>query len=313
MEATQTDVEYPQPTGQEDGTVSGIAGGIMDLLDNADPNSSGVAVSTTPADGVTDTSTDGEQTPETEGEEPDKFIIKWQGQDKEVTQAELLDLAQKGFDYTQKTQALAEERNQLAPYQGLARLMADPSKAGQIAAILSGQAPQAPQQPEKKTFDDPIDALEDRILQKARAERQQELIPLHRQAALNQVKQQVQADPDYKEVHQAIIDMVKAQPPTLQKAMFLQLDQDPASYVEAFQHFKNLKATTTTTTTTLKPVKKETHAPILEAGGVEAPAGIESKAKAERITKMKAKALRSGDPKEIANWLGASGALDHLY
>ncbi len=313
MEATQTDVDYPQPDGQEDGTVSGIADGIMALMDG-DPNQAGT-VSTTPAEKPAKVA-ETEPTTEPDGEEPEKYTIKWQGQDKEVTQAELLDLAQKGFDYTQKTQTLAEERNRLAPYEGLATLIkSDPVKAAQIAAILSGQVSQKP--PDKPTFDDPIEQLKWEVKQEAKAEFQEEMqrniAPLHRQQALNQVKQQVQADPDYQEVHAKIVEMVKAQPPALQKAMFLQLDQDPATYVEAFQHFKNLKAAKPTTTEPPKPVKKDTHAPILEAGGVAAPEGIEGKAKAERITKMKAKALRSGDPREIANWLGASGALDHLY
>ena len=320
MEATQTDVEYPQPDGQEDGTMDGIADGIMDMLDNPDPNSAGVVevkpAETSADDGKT-TSTGGETTAESEGEEPEKYIIKWQGQDKEVTQEELLDLAQKGFDYTQKTQVLATERDQLAPYRGLANLIkSDPVKAAQIAAILSGQAPQV-QQPEKKTFDDPIEQLKWETKQEALADLRKEmaasLAPLHRQQALNQVKAQVQADPDYKEVHAKIIEMVQAQPPALQKTMYLQLDQDPAAYLDAFQHFKTQKAQKPGTKETPKPVRKETHAPILESGGVEAPAGIESKAKAERISKMKAKALRSGDPQAIADWLGASGALDHLY
>jgi hypothetical protein len=315
MEATQTDLENPQLTSQEDGTVDGIAGGIMDLLDG-DPNQAGT-VTNKPAETP---ATEPEAEPETgtaeSADEPDKFIIKWQGQDKEVTQSELIDLAQKGFDYTQKTQAVSEKERELSPYIGLANLIkSDPTKANQIAAILTGQ--QAPQpQPEKKTFDDPIEQLKwetkQDILAEVRREQQAALIPLHRQQALNQVKAQVQADPDFKEVHQAIIDMVKGQPPTIQKALFLQLDQDPAAYVEAFQHFKNQKATKPTTTTPT-PVKKETRAPILEAGGVESPTGIEGKAKAERISKMKAKAMRSGEPTAVADWLKASGAIEHLY
>jgi tRNA nucleotidyltransferase/poly(A) polymerase len=46
---------------------------------------------------------------------------------------------------------------------------------------------------------------------------------------------------------------------------------------------------------------------------VESPQMAENKSKTERISKMKAKALRSGDPSEIGKWLTESGALDHLY
>lgn len=319
MEATQTDVEYPQSSDQVDRQVDGLAGGIMDLMENPNPNTSGIVESKsaeTSAETKEETTETAEETEETTSEEPEKYTIKWQGQEKEVTQAELLDLAQKGFDYTQKTQALATERDQLAPYQGLANLIkSDPVKAAQITAILSGQALQA--QPEKKTFDDPIEQLKWETKQEALAELRKEMAaniaPIHRQQALNQVRSQVQADPDYQEVHTKIIEMVKAQPPSIQKAIYLQLDQDPAAYLDAFQHFKQQKAQKPETTPIPKPVKKDTHAPILESGGVEAPAGIEKKAQAERLSKQKAKALREGSTSALADWLKASGAIEHLY
>jgi hypothetical protein len=46
---------------------------------------------------------------EDEGEEP-KFTIKVDGKDVELTKTELIERAQKGTDYTQKTMAVAEER-----------------------------------------------------------------------------------------------------------------------------------------------------------------------------------------------------------
>jgi hypothetical protein len=313
MEANQTDVEYPQSKDQVDGQVAGIAGGIMDLLENTDPNSSGTVVSRREEPKEIPVVAPAEQSA---AEEPDKFTIKWQGQDKEVTQDELFDLAQKGFDYTQKTQALAQERDQLAPYQGLAKLIqSDPLKANQIAAILSGQQPK---EAEKPKFDDPIEQLKwetkQETLAEVRREMRQNLVPLHRQQALSQIKQQAQADPDYKEIHQKIIELVKAQPPSLQKTMYLQLDQDPKAYMEAFQHFKKQMSQEEPSAPIVpKPTKKETHAPILESGGVAAPEGVEGKAKSVRISKLKAKAFRTGDPTALSDWLKASGAIDHLF
>lgn len=46
---------------------------------------------------------------EEEAETEATFTIKYNGQDKKVSQSELVELAQKGFDYTQKTQAHAEQ------------------------------------------------------------------------------------------------------------------------------------------------------------------------------------------------------------
>src|SRR5512133_3735104 len=257
MQAEEVDVNYPQPDGQADGTVDGIADGIMDLLDNTAPNDAGVVTPKepdSPATTVTPTATISAtvETPPTPKQ--DKHVIKWQGQDKEVTQDELISLAQQGYDYTQKTQALADERNQLAPYQGLANVIkADPVKAAQIAAIISGQAPVVPQAETKPTFDDPIEQLKWETKQEAlaeiRQEMQQQIVPMQRMQALNQVKAQIQVDPDYKEVHQAIVDSIKAQPPAIQKTMYMQLDQDPAAYMDAFQFHKTQLASRKTTAT----------------------------------------------------------------
>jgi hypothetical protein len=312
MQASETDFEYANPKEVSEAEVNGIAGGIMDLIDIQDPNHSGEAISRPPEEEKEPVKPEPEE--ETD-EEPEKYTIKWQGQDKEVTQAELFDLAQKGFDYTSKTQALASERDQLSPYVGLANILkSDPLKAQQIAAIISGQAQPPPQA--QKQFDDPIEQLKWETKQEALAEIRQELAnqltPLHRQQVLNQVRQQVQSDPDYKEVHASIIEMVKSQPPAIQKAMYLQLDQDPASYVEAFQFYKE-RLQKPATTPLPKPIKTTSRAPILESGGVDTTEGVEGRAKADRVSKQKAKAFRSSDPMEIAKWIEQSGAIDHLY
>lgn len=56
---------------------------------------------------------DQEKKEQTQSEEQ-KFKIKVQGQEKEVPLNELLELAQKGDDYTAKTQALSEEKKKMA-------------------------------------------------------------------------------------------------------------------------------------------------------------------------------------------------------
>jgi len=56
-----------------------------------------------------------EEEPEEEAqpEQEPLEVIQWNGEEKQVSKAELKELAQKGFDYTQKTQQLAEERRQV--------------------------------------------------------------------------------------------------------------------------------------------------------------------------------------------------------
>lgn len=313
----EADVDYPQPDSQEDGSVNDLTNGIMDLLDNSDPNQAGT-VESKPDQPPTEVKEEA-TTEETEAEAPDeaqKYIIKHQGQDKEVTEQELFELAQKGFDYTKKTQELAAERDNLSPYVGLANtIKARPELAQKIADLIAGKQEVSHEDPQQ--FDDPIEQLKYEIEQKASSVAEQKiqaaLQPLQRMQVLNAVRSEVQRDPEYREIHQSIIDMVKSQPPQIQKTLYLQLDQDPQAYLEAFQHFKKQRSSTAQPTEAPKPVSRVTKAPILEAGGVSAPDAVQSKEKAEKLSKMKAKALRNGDPKAISEWLGASGALDHLY
>jgi small-conductance mechanosensitive channel len=88
--------------------------GIADLLDGD------------PAETETEDELDEGESEEEEGEEPEEeseesdaeeaeFTIKHDGKDITLKQSELLEMAQKGFDYTNKTMALAEERKQLEP------------------------------------------------------------------------------------------------------------------------------------------------------------------------------------------------------
>ena len=127
MRAEETDFENPQDESIVAGQLDGLAGGIMDLIENKDPDHSAQAVSreateeetAAPKEAVEETEEEPEET--AEPVEAEKYTIKWQGQEKEVTQEELVNLAQQGFDYTQKTQALSQERDQMAPFVGLAK------------------------------------------------------------------------------------------------------------------------------------------------------------------------------------------------
>lgn len=311
MEARETDVEYPQDEGIVASQIDGIAGGIMDMIDNTSPLDGGTVESKGEAkEEVTEDQTE-EQTEEAtpEVEEPEKYTIKWQGEEKEVTQDELIELAQKGFDYTKKTQDLSIERDNLAPYVGLAnQIKARPELAQKIAELLTGT--QQTEQPPS----DPVDELKYEMKREAEQIADQKIKtaiePLAQLQRINAVKAEVQRDPDYTKVQAEMLNLIKSQPPALQEQLARRLNEDIPTYLETFQFLKKKLATETK-----KPqaVKKETKTPILEAGGVESPQMADNKAKTERISKMKAKALRSGDPSEIASWLTESGALDHLY
>ena len=310
MEARETDVEYPQDDSIVASQLDGIAGGILDMIDNTSPLEGGTVESKEEVTEEVKEETQ-EATPEPEkeeAEEPDKFTIKWQGEEKEVTQDELIELAQKGFDYTKKTQDLAAERDNLAPYVGLAnQIKARPELAQKIAELLTGTQ-QTP------VSDDPVDQFKHELKQEATAiadkKIKEALDPIQKQVIINAVKTEVRRDPDFDKIQAEIVNLIKSQPPVLQDQLARRLNEDIPTYLDTFQFIKKKLATEAVKPT---PVKKETKTPILEAGGVETPQMADNKAKTERISKMKAKALRSGDPSEIGKWLTESGALDHLY
>lgn len=58
-----------------------------------------------------ESASEGESETEAEAQpEPRKLKLKWNGEEVEKDESEVVELAQKGFDYTQKTQSLADER-----------------------------------------------------------------------------------------------------------------------------------------------------------------------------------------------------------
>jgi len=249
-----------------------------------------------------------------------KERIKWQGQEVEMPLDEIKNLAQMGFDYTKKTQDLAERQARIAPYEGFVNLFQrDPILAQEVASLI--QKKRQPQEPQKPTFDDPIEQLKWETRQETLKEVEEKFIkPMQQhqgqmthQQTLNQLRTQVQADPEYPKVQQAILGYVQSLPPSVQRTTALQLDQDPQAYTEMYQVFRSrLARPKTETTQTIEPEAAKTEkAPILEAAG-KANEGGEIAAKRQSIAKMKQKALASGDPDAISQWLLKSGSLDNI-
>lgn len=244
-----------------------------------------------------------------------KRKLKVDGEIIEKTEEEVESLAQMGLDYTKKMQALAEEKRSLSPYEGLIKqLQTDPNLSQHIANYW-----QKPEKVETPHFDDPIEQLKyeikQEVIRETKREIEEKVTPLHKQAVLNDVKTRVQSDPDYAVVHKAIIDMVASQPPSLQKNMYLQLDQDPASYLEAFQHFKtqinSLKTEPKNEAKSPEPVKKTERAPILEASN-NTPSEETVKGQRVKLDKARARALREGSVDALQEFLITGGFLEHL-
>lgn len=295
---------------QAEEAVNSITDSIVDMVDNTDPQNSAVMNTEEP-----ETEPEApEAEPEKEPESQSKKTIKWQGKEVEIEPDKEVELLQKGYDYTQKTQELSRLKSELAPIEGLAKqIQSDPKLAQYIAGYFQQKVVEEPKKPQ---FDDPIEELKWNIKQETIEEVRKSLVqPLQEQNQMMSHKQrldatrsQVQADPMYQKVQEKIVAYVQSLPPKLQHTTYLQLDQDPDAYQEAYSHFRKQLETNAPPVNT---VKKEERAPILESAG-KAPEVTGDTKKTERVAKAKAKALSSGDPSALADWLLQSGAIDHL-
>lgn len=257
-----------------------------------------------------------------------KKKIKWEGTEHEVTDEELVELAQKGFDYTRKTQRLAEKERSLAPLEGLAKTIeSDPAFAAHLREyFVKGKEPKAEPEPE---FDDPLEKVRHDIKKEVTQEFKKELAEKERlvahQLTIQRVKNEVQRDPDYQDVTQLMIEHIKSLPEPTGRMVYLQWDQDPDAYLKAFSHYKTVVSTlkkkkSDATSddgvdrikqTPPEATRRQEKAPILESSGGGEPPDKTAERK-KQLSRMKAKALRSGDPVALADWLAESGAIDHL-
>ena len=240
-----------------------------------------------------------------------KRKIKWQGQEVELDPDKEIELLQKGFDYTQKMQALAAERQQLTPHLGVVKAMEkDPALRQKIAEHLTGKPPE----PAKPQFDDPIEQLKWEVRQETLKEVekvfvkpvQQQQAALAHQQVLDHVKAQVQADPMYADVQEAIKKEVSALPPTIAANVYRTYDQNPKAYLEAYQLKRQQlagkqKPPEGKKPQTAEPTKREEHAPILESART-APTEAEARKHNDGLKALNKRA-RAGDLQALGELL----------
>lgn len=104
-----------QPTGVESADPIDRISALLDGPDDGEPEEEREEEeSQQPDDPEENAAVEGEEPEESEPEEAPEPLeeINWNGEVKKLTKTELKELAQKGFDYTQKTQQLAEQRHQ---------------------------------------------------------------------------------------------------------------------------------------------------------------------------------------------------------
>lgn len=237
--------------------------------------------------------------------------IKHNGQEVEVSPDDEVALIQKGYDYDYKMAALETERARLQQYNGLvSAIEASPDVRQKVSAAL-GYAQDASAKTsanETPVFDDPIEQLKWETRQEVMREVEEKFIrPMQQQSqqqthaqTLNNVRQQVQADPQFKEIQAEIVRTIKALPESVGKNLYSQLDQDPRSYMDMFNTTKErLRILPVPDKPQAKeaipaPTKRETKAPLLESGNNDAPSASEQQKQTERIKELTKKS-KAGD------------------
>ena len=183
--------------------------------------------------------------------EEEKYKIKVQGEEIEVTQEELIEFAQKGKDYTQKTQALAEREKRITGYEGLVNLIdRDPRFRQHVQEYDPHRIASPTPEPEVK---DPLDidlgeAPEDPV-ERVKWEAKKEVLDQMKPAiqsvrediasvrkSVQNVAPQVKREVDpYGEATQAALHAyLKNLPPHTAQSLYNQWDTDPVAYQEAF-------------------------------------------------------------------------------
>lgn len=283
----------------------------------------------TPAnDTVTDIVEEETRSAEPEPKGAQKWKLKVDGEEEEVSQEELLARAQMGTHYTKQMQQLRERERAMAPYDSLFRqLQMDPNLNKHIADYFAGARQSQPQR--EQPPDDPIEALKWEAKQEALKEIRAEVEPLKQQAQEIARRQErdaylssISRDPLFGEVHAEINKLVRSIPDGNKMIeVYRKLDSDPKAYNEVYQKVRDQLAKTKQAAQTGAPQqgqngqqppvprKSETErAPFMESAGI-IPAESEVSKQRDIVTKSKARALRTGDTDALAEFLRDGGFL----
>lgn len=334
-----------EPTGQPEGQVTTdrdgtpqvsdaeLLGALGVNIDDDEPQQAQAATPEKPPEATPPpAATPPATTPDPATQQQQRRKIKWQGQDVELEPDKEVELLQKGFDYTQKMQALAAERDLLTPHIGVVKaIQADPDLQRMIAEHLTGRPAETRREEKTPQFDDPIEQLKWEIRQDVLKEVEEKHVKpiqaqtqqMTHQQRLSSVKADVQADPLFAEVQQAITANVQAiaqtMGPEIAGNMYRQLDQDPNAYLKAYHSMRPIIAARKSQSQSPpasggpppanrpEPTKREERAPILESAN-SAPTESEARESNEKLKSLNKRA-RAGDYRALGELLLKGGMM----
>jgi hypothetical protein len=240
--------------------------------------------------------------PQEEPPAPETVKIKVQGEELELTQEQLIELAQKGEDYTRKTQALSEREKRLTGYEGLIGLANSDPKFRQYLQTYDANAPVETAEPEPVVDDTPPEDPVERVKWEAKKEALAELQPTidALKQEISTVRQSVQTkstqikrdvDPLGEITHKAMHGYLESLPPQAAQALYEKWDTDAQAYEEGYQWMRGVVA--------------ERYAATQEANANAEPSESTPAATPEPVAKPKKVTRKT---KEVAPLLESSGA-----
>ncbi len=251
------------------------------------------------------------------------------GQEIEVEESKLYELAAGGLNYTRKMQELAAERDKISAYQALTkRLETDPQFANSVIELLQPQQPQQAQQQTPPAHpEDPVQRIAWEAAQQARQQLMTELAPvlqriqpLEHQVTVQRVIGDLQRDPLFDSVRQAIPAYIQSYPPSMQEVVAQRLNADPQALVEAYGHIRGVLERqgqgqanqAQSTPTTVKSSTPRPQAPQLEApGGTVTPSKDADTAKRLKAVRGRITSGQANDA-DLASFLTLSGAVARM-
>ncbi len=236
------------------------------------------------------------ETKEEKEPEPEKHIVKVDGQEQEIDYTELVKGYQTSKHNTQTAQQLAENQRELAPVIGLAKRLSDDPK---FAEYVFGYGKEQEQEldPIEQIKADAVKAAE--VTVEKRFEKQ---AADSKQVEINTLRGKVMQDPLYEKVQGALHNYVRSMPKSMQSTMMETLDRDPQAYIEMYQKAR----------ATIEPpggeIVKKAKPPVLVDTGQTEEVPVNTVRK-QKLNKKRAEILKSGDHAALEDYFMMDGGV----
>ena len=256
------------------------------------------------------------------------FKVKVDGEEMEVTEEELRKGYQTARHLTQKGQKLAEEEKALAAHQGILKHWENPEFVKHAMGFFDKPATQPEQPPEDPFERIKWDARQEALqgVQPTLDKQAQEIAQIRKDTDAGTLHSQLAArdGQDYQVVVNNLESFIQSKfPPTAAASMIKQANDDRQTFIEVYdmaladlRHYMEQNPAEETPEDNPKPQVPQIKRTPVKPPVLETPAADTSEAERlaskKETAKLKAKALRDGDPDAMGQWFEKIGLIDHL-